>query len=78
MCATLNAAILGSTVRARSDSRLYFRVAGVSFGTARQEAVGSAFKHEKAILVAEPQNEHDPGAVAVFDLGGRQMGYMPR
>jgi len=53
-------------------------VAGVSF---RPEAVadGSFDPGERLALVAEPQNEHDPNAVGVWNAARTlQAGYVPR
>ena len=53
-------------------------VAGVSF---RPEALGEPeFDPGKRLaLVPEPENEHDPHAVAIWDAGRTiQLGYVPR
>jgi hypothetical protein len=53
-------------------------VAGVSF---RFEALGEpAFDPGKRLaLVPEPENEHDPHAVGIWDAGRTiQLGYVPR
>jgi hypothetical protein len=53
-------------------------VAGVSF---RPEAVadGSFDPGRRLLLVAEPENEHDPNAVAVWNAEQTlQAGYVPR
>lgn len=51
-------------------------VAGVSF---RPEAVAQARKGMKVSLVREPDNPHDPNAVAVWDeFEAMQFGYIKR
>lgn len=53
------------------------KVAGVSY---RLEALqDDAFAPGRRLaLVAEPDNEHDPNAIGVWDAGGRlQAGYVP-
>jgi hypothetical protein len=53
-------------------------VAGVSF---RPEAVadGSFDPGQRLVLVSEPENEHDPNAVAVWNAARTlQAGYVPR
>jgi hypothetical protein len=53
-------------------------VAGVSF---RPEAVADASfdPGQRLVLVPEPQNEHDPNAIAVWNAGQTlQAGYVPR
>jgi len=61
-----------------SDPRVrVIKVAGTSY---RADALqDDAFAPGRRLaLVPEPQNEHDPNAVAVFDAGRRlQVGYVP-
>jgi HIRAN domain-containing protein len=52
-------------------------VAGVSFRTDELQADGFA-PGRRLALVAEPDNEHDPNAIAVWDAERRsQVGYVP-
>jgi hypothetical protein len=59
----------------------HVRVKGVTFdnpdGSSRQDIVKSCRPSEDLILVREPNNKHDPDAMAVYDSGGRQLGYYP-
>jgi hypothetical protein len=62
----------------REDPRIrVIRVAGISY---RLEAVqGDAFAPGRRLaLVAEPDNEHDPNAIGIWDEGRHlQAGYVP-
>jgi hypothetical protein len=53
---------------------------GVSFrnedGLARQQLIRQCRPGDRLRLVREPGNPHDPCAVAVQALGGRQLGYL--
>jgi hypothetical protein len=57
-------------------------VAGVTFanadGSSRQDAIRTLSARVPVRLVREPNNAHDPYAVAVFTPEGRQIGYVPR
>ncbi len=74
----LRDAASGEPVRS-DDSRLrVISVAGVSF---RPEALGDrSFDPGRPLaLVAEPQNEHDPNAVGIWnEARSLQVGYVPR
>jgi len=52
-------------------------VRGVSFG-ARQALASELTPGRRLLLRPEPQNPHDPGAVAVLTPAGRKLGYVPR
>eukprot|EP00873_Tetraselmis_striata_P019383 jgi/Tetstr1/439647/TSEL_028068.t1 len=62
---------------AETCPQLRFSVVGVSF-EGRQEAVAALEAAQGVALVKEPENPHDPHAVRVQTLGGRQLGYIPR
>jgi hypothetical protein len=53
--------------------RIECRLAGVNY---RQGALRRLPKTTKAALVREPQNSHDPNAIAVY-VNGRHVGYVP-
>ena len=44
----------------------------------RQEVLSTIVEGQPVELVPEPDNPHDPYAVAVVDSSGRQLGYIPR
>lgn len=52
-------------------------VAGVRYYAAAEHALDFHF-WDRLNLVREPQNPHDPKAVAVFTSEGEQIGYVPR
>jgi hypothetical protein len=56
-------------------------VAGVTMqnrdGTDRQSLLKALRTRERLKLVREPENSHDPHAVAVFRSTGEQLGYVP-
>jgi hypothetical protein len=54
--------------------RIDCRLAGVNH---RQGALRRLPKTTRAALVREPQNSHDPNAIAVY-VKGRHVGYVPR
>jgi hypothetical protein len=56
---------------------LSFSVAGVTFG-ARQDAVRAAAPGVPLLLLREPENPVDTHAVAVLDVAGQPLGYVPR
>src|SRR4051794_34386033 len=67
----------GDAVRWNDERLRVVKLAGASY---RLDALqGDAFAPGKRLaLVREPQNEHDPNAVAVFDASGTvQAGYVP-
>lgn len=47
-------------------------------GTSRQRAIVQVRLGERLLLSPEPDNPHDPNAVAVFRQTGKQIGYLPR
>ncbi|PRW60715.1 single-stranded-DNA-specific exonuclease [Chlorella sorokiniana] len=57
--------------------RQQFRVVGVSFDD-RQSLIPLLQKDQAVACVREPDNPHDPNAVAVRTLDGRNLGYIPR
>lgn len=58
-------------------SRSFFtKVAGVTY-EGRQEIVGQCHPGERLLLVREPDNPIDPGAVKVMRMNGQQLGYIP-
>src|SRR5437899_7963928 len=74
----LRDAATGEEVRWEDPRIRVVPVAGVSF---RSEAVadGSFDPGERLALVAEPGNEHDPNAVAIWNEARTlQAGYVPR
>ena len=46
-------------------------------GKSRQEIISNCRKDEELVLVPEPDNHHDPGAVKVCRKNGEQIGYLP-
>ncbi|MBU2676470.1 MAG: HIRAN domain-containing protein [Gammaproteobacteria bacterium] len=60
---------------------LHLKVRGVSFknrdGSSRQEIARTLKPSQPVRLIAEPLNEHDRWAVAVFTADGKQIGYLP-
>jgi hypothetical protein len=74
----LRDAATGELVRWEDPRVLVIPVAGVSF---RPESLGDdSFEPGRRLaLVPEPDNEHDPNAVAVWnEERTRQVGYVPR
>jgi len=57
-------------------------VVGVTFknrdGSSRQEAIKGLQEGEAILLRREPDNPHDPNAIAVDTRDGDQIGYLPR
>ncbi len=53
------------------------RVAGVTF-EGRQPRVRALVPGTPVVLVREPHNPYDPRAVAVHDVAGASLGYIPR
>lgn len=51
-----------------------FPVVGVSY---RQEAVRRCRPGDKVLLRAQPDNPHDPNAIAVYNTDGEQLGFVP-
>lgn len=49
-------------------------VNGVSF---RQEAVRKVRPNDEVVLAHQPDNPHDPNAVAVYSKDGEHLGYLP-
>jgi hypothetical protein len=73
----LRDAATGELVRGEDPRVRVIKVAGVSY---RLDALqGDAFAPGRRLaLVAEPDNEHDPHAIGVWDEEGRvQAGYVP-
>lgn len=65
-----------------SDARTFVvRLRGGSYqnadGTSRQSHLADCKDGDTLALVAEPSNPHDRHAVTVFDVRGRQLGYLP-
>jgi hypothetical protein len=62
------------------EKYFYNKVVGVSFknedGTSREEVIGRLKQFDFLDLVCEPDNPHDPDAVAVHRKGGGQVGYL--
>jgi hypothetical protein len=54
-----------------------FKIVGVSFD-GRQEAIAALQAEQAVMLVREPNNVHDPNAVAVKTLQGHSLGYVPK
>jgi len=46
-------------------------------GSSRQTAIAKCVIGERLVLRAEPHNPHDRHAVAVFNVSGAQLGYLP-
>lgn len=72
-----NSAIEGRHSLLRRIPLEFFRIAGVSF-EGRQEQVANLQQGQVVMLVKEPNNEHDPDAIAVHTLSGHSLGYVPR
>ena len=73
----LRDAATGEAVRWDDERLRVVKLAGASY---RMEALqDDAFAPgRRLVLVREPENEHDPNAVAVFDVERRlQVGYVP-
>ncbi len=49
-------------------------VSGISF---RQEAAAHVQIGEQVIVRRQPENPHDPNAIAIYTLQGQQLGYIP-
>ncbi len=47
-------------------------------GAHRQDIIAKLKEGEPIFLVREPNNPHDPNAVALFTEGDRDIGYLPR
>ncbi|GMH39467.1 hypothetical protein BSKO_07365 [Bryopsis sp. KO-2023] len=62
---------------AREHPVVQTRIAGVSF-EGRQEILSSVDGNPPVILERERMNPHDPNALKVSLLDGRQLGYVPR
>ncbi|KAL4427468.1 hypothetical protein ABPG77_000757 [Micractinium sp. CCAP 211/92] len=56
---------------------LQFKAVGVSF-EGRQALIPQLQKSQAVALVREPDNPHDPHAVAILSLDGASLGYIPR
>ena len=68
---------LRSGSRTAAESRSFFTtVAGVTF-EGRQRIVAQCSVGERLILVREPHNPHDKGAIKVMRLNGEQLGFIP-
>ena len=56
-------------------------VTGVGYpnrdGTSRQDAIGRCREGDDIQLAREPDNPHDPNAIAVLRQNGEQLGYVP-
>jgi hypothetical protein len=74
----LRDAATGETVRWEDERILVVAVAGISFRA--EEAADASFDPGRRLaLVAEPTNEHDPNAVAIWNEElTLQAGYVPR
>ena len=46
-------------------------------GTSRQDIINGCHKSEELVLVSEPGNYHEPGAVKICRMNGEQIGYLP-
>lgn len=61
--------------------RYLVNIAGVSLrnddGSDRQTIISGCKPGEQLMLVREPDNKFDPGAVKVVRKNGRQLGYLP-
>ena len=44
----------------------------------KPDIFGTLKESETLVLRREPDNPHDPLAIAIFTKGGRQIGYVPR
>ena len=60
----------------------YSRVVGVTFknpdGRPRQKIITRCSEGDKLVAVREPDNKHDPNAIAVCRQNGQQIGYLDR
>ncbi|WP_025950434.1 HIRAN domain-containing protein [Geobacillus thermocatenulatus] len=45
-------------------------------GTSRQELIAECYEGEELFLEREPDNEHDPNAISVWNEYGEQLGYI--
>jgi hypothetical protein len=61
----------------RATPAVRLRAAGVTFD-ARQAAVAALRPGDKLACAREPDNPHDPNAVAISTLDGTPLGYVPR
>jgi hypothetical protein len=60
-----------------SPGRSFFtKVAGVTF-EGRQRIVARCSEGENLVLVRDPGNRHDKGAIKVMRLNGEQLGFLP-
>ncbi len=69
-------------VPSRGPISFFTKVAGVTFtnsdGVSRQEIVARCSVGESLILLRDPKNPFDTGAVKVTRLNGEQLGYLPQ
>ena len=72
-----------STIIARKSVNCVFckHVVGINLknpdGKSRQDIINCCHKTEELVLIPEPDNHHDPGAVKVCRKDGEQIGYLP-
>jgi hypothetical protein len=59
----------------------YKQVHGISFknddGSSRQKIIKDCYEGEELVLIPEPDNRFDPGAVKICRKNGEQLGYWP-
>ncbi len=53
-------------------------IAGVGYHAGAYEALRKLWIADRLVLVREPDNPHDPRAVAVYTEEGLKLGYIPR
>jgi single-stranded-DNA-specific exonuclease len=70
-----------ATISHTVEAIIKTHVAGVTYenpdGTSRQEIVETCRDGEELFLLREPDNEHDPNAIAVVRRSREQCGYIP-
>jgi len=70
-----------ATAPPRITHRYFLNVAGASFnnddGSERQKIISRCKVGDELLLIREPNNRFDPGAIKVTRLKGQQIGYLP-